>query len=448
MPKKRPALGPVIGAHLMVAAPILAIFIGHLYAGAFAVEQSSVLGAVMLAVAAIGAAAWKDSAIVLGARSLWIAAALFAVPLAVALIQTFVPGFDHEYALLAFLRLFGMGAVFVLGAVIGFDEGRLARFKGWMCLAVLLFAAFSLVHFHLVQTHALPLPLFMQEGRLFSTFFSANSAALELAIGLMVTAAVFVAEFRGGESDFEGRQHIRAIGWLAAAAATISLVAVGLTRSRTGIVLAVAVPAIGILIVSKKTRRNLLVWALPIAVFALAAVVVTLFTRFGDGGDNFGLRFHIYEAHLPSVLDRPLLGHGFGSFSALSRKAINEANFDAIHNVGAMHNLYLQWPEQAGLVASLAMGACVIWVMAKLFSQMSMGRRASVYWVRGALAALLIAFGQGLLDFGVEHYSILLMLTIIAGTAFGLCQRRDVRMASPGRSVRRSRAPSDVEEAA
>jgi O-antigen ligase len=421
-----------------VLAPVLAIFIAHFYAGAFAARDSIVLAAVVSGLAVLGALIWKESAVVLGARSLWIAGVLLAVPLVVALIQTLTPGFDREYALMALLRLYGMGATFALGCLIGFDEQRLGRLRLWLCLATALFAGFCLIHFHLILTHALPLPLFQKEDRLFSTFFSANSAALELAIGLMATGAVAIAELRGGEADFAGRRRISLLGWLALAGAALSFVAIGLTRSRTGIVLTVGVPVLILLLSGKPTRRKMLMIGLPAAAAALLVIGLTLFTRFGEANEE-SLRPTIYQAHLGFALDRPLLGHGFGSFPALSRAVLNEANFTALHNVGAMHELYLEWLEQAGWIASAAMAACALWVLAKLFSQRSIGRRASVYWIRGALAALLIAFGQGLLDFGLEHYSTLLMLVLFAGSAFGLCQRRDVRMAAAERSTR---APS------
>jgi O-antigen ligase len=406
---------------------VCTVFFSHLFAGAFDNQVSIIVATVVLAISAIGYIIWRKDSSLFDSKSIWIAALLFAVPLLVALVQTLTPGFDREYALMAFVRLWGLGSVFSMACLIGYDPARQDVFKSWLCVAILIFSAFSLVHFHLLVRRELPLPLFTPRGRLISSFFSANSAALELSLALMTAGGVAIAEFRERRPNFSGTNRESLLGWVAALAAALSLVALALTRSRSGIFLTAATPALGLLIFRAKTRKRFFYMGLPAAVLALCVMLASLFTRLGATAGDFGGRMDIYRAHLQAAIDRPILGHGFGAFAFVSRSQINELNFLALYNVGAMHNVYLQWLEQAGFIATGTMLATYAWVMIKLFSHANIGRRTSVYWVRAALLCMGVALGQGLLDFGFEHYSIVLMMALIVGSAFGICLRRDGR---------------------
>ncbi len=428
-----------LGAAGLVLAPLVVVFAGHFMKGAFGAADSIALAAAMALLAAVAALWWRDAGALLASPLLGPAALAFAVVLAVALYQLATPGFDREYVLMAVLRLWAMGGAFILAALIGFDERRFGLFRWGLATATLLFAVLALVLYLLSMSGALPIDrYFLDQTRLNYPLLSPNSTALALLLGGAPTLAIGLAEIPSRPAEGETRRTASPLLWIALAAASVSLFDLLLTRSRTGILLAVAVGGGAFLIQRIRTRKGALTIGLPAALVGAGLLVVATFSRLGKTNDDLSLRLRIFAAHLPTALDKPLVGHGFGGFVEMNRAATNLDNFSAVFNVGALHNVYLQWMEQAGWIATAAMAIVILAVLFPMLGEMRRGRRASSYWLRAAVAATVIAFGQGLLDLGLEHYSNVLLLTLVLGVGFGLCVRR--------RLLRRRRSEADLAE--
>ena len=411
-----------LSRHLLAATVIIAVFAAHLTGGGYTRGDGAALAAVISVLAAISVLSFRDSAVVLSSK-LWLApAACIAVVIAVATYQVVTPGFDRELAFLALLRLCAMPASFLLGAVIGLNERRLAAFRIWLCIGILIAAILALIHFCLLQSGVIPPVYFLDSERLYFPLLSPNSTALLCAIGLVMAGGILMSE--AGEAR-SGRPGLTPLGALALAATVVSFIDLGLTRSRSGILMTAVAVLLGLLMFGFKNRRALLYRGLPIAAFAVVAMVVASASRLGAAGDDLSFRLQIYQAHLSAALDRPLLGHGFGSFSNVNRRLTTAENFPALFNINALHNVYLQWMEQAGWIATGAMAVCLGLVLWRVVREARRGRRASVYWLRSAVLVTVVALGQGLLDFGFEHYSIATTLSLILGASFGIAIRRE-----------------------
>lgn len=414
-----------LAAAALVLAPLIVVFAGHFMKGAFSAPDSVLLAAVIALVAAIAAVRWRDTGALLASRFTAPAAAAFAVVLLIALYQLCAPGFDREYVLMSILRLWAMGATFILAGLIGFDERRFKLYRWGLAVGALIFAAVALGEYLLSVSGALPIAkYFLDPTRLNYPLLSPNSTALALLLGGAPTLAIAFSETPQKAAVGEAQPKASVLMWVAIAAAGLSLVDLGLSRSRTGILLALVVGGAAFLIQRIRTRKAALMFGLPAVLAGVALMGLLTFSRIGSTSDDLSVRLRIFGAHLPSALDHPMAGHGFGGFVEMNRAVTDLDNFSALFNVGALHNVYLQWLEQAGWIATAAMAICVLCILAPMLGEMRRGRRASAYWLRATVAATVIAFGQGLLDLGLEHYSNVLMLTLTLGVGLGLCARR------------------------
>lgn len=428
---------PNWAGQVLAATTVIALFAGHLFGGAFALADGLILASTIAVIATAAVLATPESVWVLRDRGLWPVAGLWSAPLLVSAWQSVAAGFDREYALGALLELSGLAAGFILGAVIGVGERRLSAFRMWLCGALLLFGLAALVHFVLQVDQLVPLPVYLEIDRLAFTLGSPNSAALVFGLGLIFAVSAVLAA-RGRASE-DRRRAVFAIA-VPLGAAVIAFIDLGLTRSRSGVVLTAAAGLLVTALYVRWTPRRVLTIALPVAAFALIAMGVMVFSRLGGRSEFFGPRLVIFREHLPFALDRPLLGHGFGSFVELNRTRTSEADFATLHDIGALHNLYLQWMEQAGWIAPLAAGGAIFLVLARILSESGRGGRGSALWLRAALAAALLAFTQGLLDLGLEHYSIAETLAVTLGVGWGITVRRTEARTSPRRAAKRSTA--------
>ncbi len=412
-------------AGLAIVGSLGVIFTGHALAGGFAMAPALCMALAVSAIAAVVLAITPDSGLILSDRVLWLAGLGFLAPLGVALIQSCMAGFDREYALLALIRLYGVAALFVVGCTIGWSHRHLLYFQLALAGAILVFSAVCLVQFQLTPPHLVP--GFQTVERLAGAFGSPNSAGLMFALSAVSCVSIVLDRVRDGER--RGRPRLgQILLWLAVGAAALSVIDLGLTRSRSGLILCVVAVAIQ-LSFAARTAKSLLYLA-PLVVVAMVVLWVTISFRLVSAGGDLAFRLGIYRAHLGMVFDRPLLGHGFGSFVELNRRLGDEATFGSLFNIGAMHEVYLQWLEQAGVVALAGMALAVLIILGAIGAQAWRRGRSGRHWLAGSLMLALVAFGQGLLDLGLEHYSIVLTLALLLGTGFGVRLRRGRRKAN------------------
>ena len=104
--------------------------------------------------------------------------------------------------------------------------------------------------------------------------------------------------------------------------------------------------------------------------------------------------------------------------------------------LGAAHNVYLQWIEQAGVVGAALMFLC-IGLIALRVMRGAWRRRRMRAWMVGILAVLALFLGQGLGDFALEVPAMAAFLSLLLGLGCGVAalpstrDAQDVRRPAP-----------------
>ncbi|MCK5926678.1 O-antigen ligase [Nocardioides sp.] len=140
---------------------------------------------------------------------------------------------------------------------------------------------------------------------------------------------------------------------LAAAVVTVGMVA---TVSR-GAMLGLGVMLV-VALLSRQVRLRdlvglagvLLAAASVLAVWQRELVMDSLTQKTAIAGQNVSERFYLWDAAARMVLDRPLLGHGPGSFAAEHAWFASRLPVDTRNDLDVAHNTYLEVAAEAGFV--------------------------------------------------------------------------------------------------
>jgi O-antigen ligase len=216
----------------------------------------------------------------------------------------------------------------------------------------------------------------------------------------------------------------------------LSLTCLILTFSRGGIAATAvaAVVLVGALILTGERRRSVSGLALAAAAALLGGLVVLvgvthadqLQQRFAAAQADGANRAQIFAAHWDAVVKAPLGGYGLGSFERVNGLIMNNANLAALDALGAAHNVYIQWIEQAGVPGAAAMFVTVAAIGASL-AIAAVRRRRMRSWALGIMAMLLLFLLHGASDFALEVPSMTLWLSVMLGLGCGLTAATPVR---------------------
>ena len=171
----------------------------------------------------------------------------------------------------------------------------------------------------------------------------------------------------------------------------------------------------------------------------LGAAGAGLFARLGDTGGAGAGRIDILAPHLQAALRQPWFGYGLGGFRRVDLSIITPASFSALYDLGAMHDVYLQWFEQAGVLGAASMFACVaslLWSVALR----ARGRGPEARFARAVAAASVVLLVQGLSDYALEVPSISATWTVLLAAVVAVPAGRALRRRARGR--RRATAPA------
>lgn len=365
-------------------------------------------------------------------RGLWIAAALMAAVIGVALLTLtdLTPGGAHpiwEWAgvdtrastinrfqtTMEIIKLGGLAAIFLIG---GLQGGRHDWARNTIKIVLAfggVYAAFSLLGF-LTGQQTLPGP------RLSGGFMSANSGATVFGILAIVATGETQRLWRRYGSD---RQQALARVTPAAALVILFAVCLLLTASRAGMTATLAAVA-AVVIWSAfasgvRLSPKLLVGGL--AFLALCALLMggsgdLLWNRLGTVETDTFVRQTILTEHWKAFLASPLFGYGLGSFVDLNSMIMTPQTYGALL-VGSAHNVYLQWLEEAGIVGSAPMFLLIGWLLiASAWG--AHGARRGGETVRALVCANLVVLLHGITDFALQEFSIAAMWAFLLGLQF------------------------------
>lgn len=321
---------------------------------------------------------------------------------------------DRSATQVEIINLVGLACAFLVGSALGASDKRASFALKALLFTGAAFFAWAFVAYVSGDRSA------QYGGRLAGHFMAANTAAT-LAGCLAILAACLT--LRASRDARKGR---RLSAVLPPASLTAFFVVVlALTASRAGM----AATAAGLLIVGvahilmRRASLGRVALGAIVAVLVIGGLVVLvgdlLVTRYFKVGDDFSIRAAMVEAHWQAFLASPVNGYGLGSFHAINRIYITPRNIEALWNVNAVHNVYVQWLEEGGLAAAIPMWATLAAVMA-LCVRGAIRRERMKLWLVGLIACDVTVLLHGWTDFALQTPSFAATWALLLGLQFSL----------------------------
>jgi len=259
-------------------------------------------------------------------------------------------------------------------------------------------------------------------GNLSSTFVNRNNYATFAAFGMLANLAVFLNVSRSGEvtrrnpllgfvEGFFTRTWIWMFGVILCGGAML------LTQSRAGS----AAGIIGLLVFASVHRnRGSRSPVGPVVIIGCILLAILLTSSFGvidrlmSTSDENG-RFAIFPRVLEGIADRPLLGHGLGSFQDAFRVyvPVEAARADWYR----AHNSYLENMFELGLPAAAAFYAALLLVGLRLLAGLSARKRGRTVLAFALGAYVTAAFHAGF-DFSLQMPALAAVFAWILGVGY------------------------------
>jgi O-antigen ligase len=330
---------------------------------------------------------------------------------------------DRSALLLNVLQLVGLACLFVSARVIGASEARGRWFLRIAVLAIGVYATSALLdHIGVRRTE-----------RLTATLLSPNSAATVFGGGLLLAIAATANRLRRQQGlAMLKRGDPEAVAALGVAA--VLVVTLLLTASRAG--LAATLVGLGLFLVWEaiaqrqrlRVAAGLGVLAVILAVAALGLRSASLVTeRLDQAGQDASVREAIFAPHWEAFQSSPWFGFGLGSFPTVNQLVATQENLPMLFDVRAVHNLYLQWLEEGGVIGALVMAALFIVLLWPILRG-GLKEGAVGTWARATACAALVFLLHGVTDFAVQVPAIqalaALLLGVVGSTTAGVASSR------------------------
>lgn len=348
----------------------------------------------------------------------------------------------------ALMRLVAYGAVFFLAWGLG-QDGAQARRVLWAVLAATTACSFYglLDHFAGWET-ILGSPKAHYLGDVTGTFVNRNSFATYANLGVVVALVLLAEPFLGVRAGDDLRRVVvhaieRLLGWRSLLVlALIVLVTASLQSHSRGGLLSLAVAAVVVLLllflVARPRARVALPVLLVVGLGAWGVVQVSgvttlerLYQADGNADVDAGSRMTFWQVSLELVRERPLVGHGHGSFEAALAQRRDE-RFGL--PVDKAHNTYIEHLVELGVPATTALylGPVVLFLYALrgVFAR----RREQVMALAAVGATVLVAL-HALVDFSLQIPAVACTYAALLGV--GVAQAMPSgRRKMPGASLR------------
>jgi O-antigen ligase len=335
------------------------------------------------------------------------------------------------------LKLLSMAAAFCVGLVVGASDRRTRLLVFLVVVASLVYAGWAFTQHFLAYGTILGVAKTYHIERLTGSFMSANSAATALGMMAVIAAARIARAVK--ESSAPWNLGAAAVVDQLARKAALAMVALLLlvtciveTLSRAGIA-ATASALLALLAweIGAASERRTRMRTATNAAMAVAGVVALLAIASAGGtierldatiGDA-GSRLTALEAHWEAFLASPQRGYGLGSFPVLNDYIQTPDNHRALEQLNALHNVYLQWLEETGIVGAGLMFACVALLLIHIWRGLSARARMRT-WLRAVLVVSLLVLLHGLVDFGLQVPSIAWQWALWLGVGCGIASPR------------------------
>ncbi|HZC15303.1 MAG TPA: O-antigen ligase family protein [Caulobacteraceae bacterium] len=353
-------------------------------------------------------------------------------------IWSFVPGapavvsVDPYATLVEIVKLLALAAAFLIGCCFGADDDRAKGLIRAILVVGIGFSAWAFID-HIASPDLLfggPRP--SGPDRLSAAFGSSNTAATLFGALTLLNLIDLVRTYDGARprGRFHGADLQPMISRLARPLLALVLAATCLilTFSRGGMA---ATAGVGVVLLGATALARSRPTAISAPVIATVSIVGGLLLgslalnidalqqRFLFFGPDALTRGQIFAAHWSAFLAAPWSGYGLGSFARINAMIMDTANLAALGTLGAAHNVYIQWLEEAGVLGAAAMFATI----AVLAVQLAIGvvrRRRMRSWLLAIFAVLLLFLLHGASDYALQTPSMALFLSLLLGVGIGV----------------------------
>jgi O-antigen ligase len=454
------AYGGAIGAYAVV----LLVFAAHLLYGANRTDLALAFAAIWFACLAAVMLAWPVRDADAYRALLWPATAFSATLALVGLSLTpaalgganalwlwvqgapGVASIDPYGAVVEMVKLLALGSIFLVGFVFGVDGDGAKLLLRAVVTVGLAFSGWAFLDHAMNPAMLFGLPRPVEPGRLSAAFGSANTAATLFGSLTLLNLVDLIGAFDAGRppAGVQGRDTRQLALHLVRPSAGLMLafVCLALTQSRAGLAATVGLALCLLAAVLYVRQRHRAVAAAPIAVACL--IIGLLAVTIALNGDALQQRFlavnsasqvraRIYADHWQAFRESPWSGYGLGSFARINGRLTSASTASDLSLIGAAHNVYLQWLEEAGAPAAALMFS-TIGLVALQLARGALRRRRMRSWILAIGAVLALVLIHGASDYALQVPSMAAYVSLLLGVGYGLSS------APPGRAPR-SAAP-------
>jgi hypothetical protein len=325
-------------------------------------------------------------------------------------------------------KLAGLSALFLTGYLFGTDRRGGELLFNLLMAAACLYAIWAIAAFVDDPQHIRGLTKQIHLNRLTASFFSANTAG-----GLFgaLSCALAVRLIRRGRRLLSlalGPVKPTLTEWAPAlqdvAMFVILWSAMLMTLSRGAIVVSLAVVSVLVVLEflvalreeasATRRRRMLIIGCVVVAGLVAATFSAQVLGKFSVAGADSVSRAQIISTYRPLIAGTPPFGYGLGSFAALNGHVLTEANGHSLWNLGAAHNIVLQWWLEAGPVGLALAIALVAVILARLAWRFTQSRTDR--WRGGAALALgAVLLIHSLVDFPLQVTAVAAVWALLLG---------------------------------
>jgi O-antigen ligase len=358
-------------------------------------------------------------------------------------IWTMAPGairtvsIDPYSTWLALFNLLGLAAAFLVGVGFGGDDDRVKQLIQGLLLAGIAYCGWAFFNFETSRSLLFGQARHLDPSRLAASLSSANIAATLFGALIVLNVADLTRRIERQRERWTGGFRFRHLESLLQATAVplvglgVALTCLILTLSRTGMVatLAGVVVFLGLRAVLGAKKGAFAGPLLGMLVIVLGLAIATIIFNMGAIGERVAT-FHEdaasraggYAAHWSAFLASPWQGYGLGSFARINGLAMNAENREQLYGIGAAHNVYLQWLEEAGVIGAAPMFALVGLIGLRIIRGLRERQRVRL-WLLGILSVLGVFLLHGATDFPLEVPSMSLFLSLLLGLGYRMARR-------------------------
>ncbi|HWD58321.1 MAG TPA: O-antigen ligase family protein [Stellaceae bacterium] len=328
---------------------------------------------------------------------------------------------------LAAMRLATAASVFWIALQLCRDDHRAVLLLKAVASIACAYAGFGIIASRFPAIALPALDLHPSKALASSTFINRNTFATYAGLGLVAVSGLLLRHYRhevaGGDAGWRLQLAtvIEATGSKAAlplAGAFILLVALLLTGSRGGVIATGA----GLLLLAflSRPRGTGAARALSIIGPVIVLITATLFAfggLFVDSIEQRGIsdseRLSVYLLTMRSILDSPLLGHGYGAFADVF-PLYRDRSLSVQGVWSEAHNTYLEVFQGLGLMFGLMLVASVILLVLSCLKG-AIRRREHVTAPRVAASVAVLVGVHAMVDFSLQIQAVALTFMALLG---------------------------------